>query len=198
MSRKTTTTVKTAACTEESRVIDPIVLAFGTDPVIRWFYPDAGAYLRHFPEFLRLYAGNGFDHGAAHYVGNSAAGALWHPPGVDSDEDAMVSFIENTMSADRRKALWEVSEHLERYHPSEPYWTLRLIGVDPMQQSKGFGTALMNQQLEGCDQGQTLAYLESSNPRNISLYVRHGFEILGTVRVDSMPPLIPMLREPQG
>ena len=42
-----------------------------------------------------------------------------------------------------------------------------------------------------------LAYLESSNPENISLYVRHGFEILGTIHGDTMPPLIPMLRKPQ-
>lgn len=179
-------------------VIDPIVLAFGSDPVLRWFYPDAGAYLHHFPDFVRIYAGNGFDQQAAHHVGGSAAGALWHPPGVTSDDDAMVAFIEDTMSADQQDVLWDVSERLERYHPSEPYWTLRLIGVDPMQQSKGFGTSLLTHQLGDCDREQTLVYLESSNPRNIPLYVRHGFEILGTVRVDSMPPLIPMLREPQG
>jgi hypothetical protein len=41
------------------------------------------------------------------------------------------------------------------------------------------------------------AYLESTNPRNVSFYRRHGFEVLGTIQVGSSPPLIPMLRPPR-
>jgi hypothetical protein len=40
-------------------------------------------------------------------------------------------------------------------------------------------------------------YLESTNPRNLSLYLRHGFEILGTIRVGEAPPVVPMLRPPR-
>ncbi len=36
-----------------------------------------------------------------------------------------------------------------------------------------------------CDRDQTQAYVESSNPRNISLYKRLGFELLGTIQVGS-------------
>jgi hypothetical protein len=39
--------------------------------------------------------------------------------------------------------------------------------------------------------------LESSNPRNITLYQRHGFEILGTIQIGSSPTLVPMLRPPR-
>ncbi|MCA1748539.1 MAG: hypothetical protein LC634_03060 [Sphingomonadales bacterium] len=38
------------------------------------------------------------------------------------------------------------------------------------------------------------AYLESSNPRNISLYLRHGFEIVGEIQHGSSPVMTPMLR----
>ncbi|MGZ9111899.1 MAG: GNAT family N-acetyltransferase, partial [Rhodoplanes sp.] len=37
----------------------------------------------------------------------------------------------------------------------------------------------------------------STNPRNMSLYLRHGFEALGTIRIGSSPPLVPMLRRPR-
>lgn len=67
-----------------------------------------------------------------------------------------------------------------------------------MQQGKGFGTALIRHGLEECDREEVYAYLESSNPQNLSLYIRHGFEILGTVTADTMPPLIPMIRKPPG
>ncbi len=55
----------------------------------------------------------------------------------------------------------------------------------------------MQHALARCDQEGALAYLESSNPENISLYARHGFEILGMIQVGTMPPIIPMLRKPQ-
>ncbi|MDF0681810.1 MAG: hypothetical protein P0116_12690 [Candidatus Nitrosocosmicus sp.] len=38
-----------------------------------------------------------------------------------------------------------------------------------------------------CDKGNSLAYLESSNPRNIP-YKRHGFDLLGTIQVEEFPP----------
>jgi hypothetical protein len=49
--------------------------------------------------------------------------------------------------------------------------------------------------LQQCDREHSLAYLESTNPRNVSLYRRHGFEALGTIQVGGSPPLVPMLRQ---
>jgi hypothetical protein len=47
------------------------------------------------------------------------------------------------------------------------------------------------------DRDHMLAYLESSNPKNIPLYERHGFELLGTIQVGTSPPIFPMLRTPR-
>ena len=80
------------------------------------------------------------------------------------------------------------------YHPSEPHWYLPLIGVDPAHQGDGHGNALMVYALAQCDRDHKPAYLESSNPRNIPFYQRHGFEPLGAIQVGSSPTLIPMLR----
>jgi hypothetical protein len=41
------------------------------------------------------------------------------------------------------------------------------------------------------------AYLESTNPRNIPLYRRHGFEPTGAIRSGSSPTLVPMLHRPR-
>jgi hypothetical protein len=48
-----------------------------------------------------------------------------------------------------------------------------------------------------CDQDSKYAYLESSNSRNITLYQRHGFELLGTIQVNTSPSIFPMLRKPR-
>jgi ribosomal protein S18 acetylase RimI-like enzyme len=47
-----------------------------------------------------------------------------------------------------------------------------------------------------CDQEGLPAYLESSNPRNISLYRRHGFEVMGEIQIGAAPIVTPMLRRP--
>ena len=38
------------------------------------------------------------------------------------------------------------------------------------------------------------AYLESTNPRNVSLYERHGFVATGSIELPGGPPLTAMLR----
>ena len=44
------------------------------------------------------------------------------------------------------------------------------------------------------DESGLPAYLESSNPQNISLYERHGFEVVGRIQIGASPPVHPMLR----
>jgi hypothetical protein len=51
--------------------------------------------------------------------------------------------------------------------------------------------------LARCDRDHAPAYLESSNPRNIPFYSRHGFEPLGAIQVGSSPTVVPMLRGPR-
>ena len=50
------------------------------------------------------------------------------------------------------------------------------------------GARLLEHVLGNCDDTRLRAHLESSNPRNISLYERHGFEI--TAEVEFAPGVI--------
>ena len=43
----------------------------------------------------------------------------------------------------------------------------------------------------------TIAYLESSNPRNVPFYQRHGFETTHVVQVGSSPTFTLMTRQPR-
>jgi GNAT superfamily N-acetyltransferase len=93
--------------------------------------------------------------------------------------------------------VFAVFEYMGRYHPSELHWHLPLIGVDPLKQGKGFGSALMQHALVQCDRDNKLAYLEASSPRSIPFYERHGFELLGTIQMETSPSIFPMLRRPR-
>ena len=181
----------------KARAVDAIVLAFSADPVARWIYPDPNQYLSHFPAFVARFGGRAFEHGTAYSTPEMEGAALWLPPGVHSDDQALESLIQRTVDEPTQGELFAVLEQMGRYHPKEDHWYLPLIGVDPARQGGGFGGALMSHALVPCDRDSMLAYLESTNRANISLYERHGFELLGKIQVGRSPPLFPMLRRPR-
>jgi ribosomal protein S18 acetylase RimI-like enzyme len=192
-----TTTIKTATPADEGPAVAVMVLAFGSDPAARWTWPDPEQYLVHFPKLVRVLGGQAFAHGSAYYVDGYVGAALWLPPDVGPDEDALSTLLQSTGSASAQEDLAALFEQMGRYHPREAHWYLPFIGIDPCQQGKGYGAALMKHALDPCDRDRKLAYLESSNPKNIPLYERHGFEVLGTVQVGASPPVVPMLRKPR-
>ena len=192
-----TTPIKTVTESDQASAIAAVVLAFGADPAARWTWPDPQQYLVHFPEFVNALGGKAFAHGGAYRTDGYAGVALWLPPDVRPDEGALVALLQSTGSASIQKDLFAVFEQMEGYHPRDPHWYLPFIGVDPSQQGKGYGSALMKHTLDACDRDHTPAYLESSNPKNVPLYERLGFELLGTIQVGTSPPIFPMLRKPR-
>ena len=182
---------------EQQAAVAVITLAFSGDPMARWALPDPATYLRIMPQMARAFGSNGFAHGAAYLTGGATAAAMWLPPGVHPDSEGLAAILEEHTPREQRADMDRVFDQMEAHHPSEPCWYLPLIGVDPRCQGRGYGSALLRYALEQCDRDGMPAYLESSNPRNIPLYQRHGFEILGTIEVGSAPPVFPMLRRPR-
>jgi ribosomal protein S18 acetylase RimI-like enzyme len=190
--------IKTAAtASDEASIIDVLVRANWADPAARWVWPDSQRFLMYFPSFVRAFGGKAFAHGSAYYIDGYIGAALWLPPDVHPDENALIALLQRTVSDQIQKDVFAVFEQMGRYHPNEPHWYLPLMGVDPSQQSKGFGSALLQHTLIQFDRDNKLAYLESSNPRNIPLYKRHGFELLGTIQTGTSPSISPMLRRPR-
>ena len=189
--------ITTATRSDESRIASVLTLAFASDPVLRWMYPDPLRYFMHFSEFVRHFGGRAFDAGSAYMVDGGSACALWLPPGTNPDGEALANFIERTVAGDCRAALFEMFKRMGGYRPDEPYWYLPLIGVDPARQGRGLGSVLLQHGLTKCDQDRRRAYLGSCNPRNITVYQRHGFELLGTVSVGTGPAMYPMVRRPR-
>jgi ribosomal protein S18 acetylase RimI-like enzyme len=182
---------------EVDRAVDTVVLAFASDPVARWNWPEPHQYLTNMPSLVRAFGGGAFTRSSAYCSNDYAGAALWLRPGVHPDEQALGEIVERTVAASIRDDALTIFEQMAKYHPTEPHWYLPLIGVDPAHQGKGYGAALMTFALQECDREHLPAYLESTNPRNISLYQRHGFKVLGTIQVGTSPPLVPMLREPR-
>ena len=178
----------------QASIISTIVLGFAADPMARWVWPDSSEYLRIMPQFVNAFGGRAFEHGTAYITEGARAAALWLPPGVEPDEAAMGAVMAQTLRPEIADDMGLMLQGMAEHHPHEPHWYLPLIAADPNWIGQGLGTLLMKHALRRCDEEGIAAYLESSNPRNISLYERHGFRIIGEIQHGSSPTMTPMSR----
>lgn len=187
-------TVRAARRDEAQRVFATLTLAFAVDPAARWMYPDPRQYLRYFPLFVQALGGGAIAHGTALVSADYRGAALWLPPDTAPDEEALAALLEESV-ADREKAeAFALFEEMGRYRPDQPHWYLPLVGVELTRQGQGHGSAMLSHALRRCDGDRLPAYLEATTSRSISLYERHGFEVIGEIRSGRCPPIFPMLR----
>jgi ribosomal protein S18 acetylase RimI-like enzyme len=187
--------IRVATLQDQDRAFAALALAFAADPVSRWTWRDSHTYLTQFASFAWAFGGGAFAAGSAYVIGDFDGVALWLPPGVQSDEEAMGALLVQTVPEAVLPDLLAVVEQMNGHHPSEPHWFLPLIGIDPTQQGRGLGSALLKHALAACDRDGVPAYLESSNPKNVPLYQRHGFEVIGEIQAGSSPIIHGMLRQ---
>jgi RimJ/RimL family protein N-acetyltransferase len=183
-----------AAETERARTFDTLTLAFASDPVERWLYPDPNRYLTSFPRFLAAFGGEAFAKGTAWQIGDFAAVALWLPPGTAADGDEIVTVLTETVDPALHEDTFAVLEQMDLAHPEFAHWYLPWLGVDPSRQGSGLGGELLAACLRTVDADRLPAYLETPNPRTIPFYRRHGFEVVGQAQAGACPPLTLMLR----
>jgi hypothetical protein len=86
-------TVAAITAAEVDQAVAVICLAFSSDPTARWTNPDPHAYVSYFPKVVRAFGGKAFEHGSAHQVSEFRGAALWLPPGVHPDQEALGAII---------------------------------------------------------------------------------------------------------
>lgn len=185
--------IRTIGVENRDLVIQILMLSFSTDPCTRYAFASPAAFMAGFPRFASGLGGPALDHGTAYVTADDTAAALWLPPGVESDTVKIVGAIAD-VPPEKQAVLAQVVGQMDHFHPHEPHWYLAMVGADPVRQGEGLGSALIKHGLSRCDADGLPAYLESSNPRNVPLYERHGFEVMGVIQPDDFPPLYPMLR----
>ncbi len=186
--------INIAKAEDRARLIQTALVAFVTDPMVRWISDGAAAFLEATGDFFDAFGGRAFEHGSAWTANDGQAVAMWLPPGVEPDGEKMLEILQKFAPKERLEDMFVVLGQMEQFHPHEEHWYLPIIGCDPMYLGQGLGGMLMKTALERVDADGLPAYLESSNPRNVSLYERHGFEVIGEIQHGSSPVMLPMYR----
>lgn len=173
---------------------DTLGSAFFADPVNRWLYPDDAQYTSDFPRLLDSFGGAAFDLRTVWGLDNCAAVAVWFPPGAEIDGNAVSDVMTHTIATDKHEDVFAVLDQMASTHPTDPHWYLPWLGVHRSGQGHGLGGHLLTQCLQVVDADHLPAYLDSPNPRNVTLYQRHGFDIIRIAQAGECPPVTCMLR----
>ncbi len=116
---------------DEAAALETIVLAFAADPGARWFSPTAHQFLENMAGFARMIAKDALLHGSAYCTDDCTGVALWLPPNVVLDEEALGEVLSSAVPDSIGEDHSAASEQMAQFHPVDPYWYLPVIGVDP-------------------------------------------------------------------
>ncbi|MDA3040719.1 MAG: GNAT family N-acetyltransferase [Actinomycetota bacterium] len=123
--------------------------------------------------------------------------ALWAPPGQSffgAAEGRQIGDLLTGADATRLPLLSAGMSEVHAHEPQEPHFHLQFCGVRSALRGQGIGAKLLRGSLELIDRLGYLAFLESSNARNVSLYQREGFDVQAEVEIPEGPIIRPMLR----
>lgn len=181
--------------------------AFTNDPPLTWvFRDDATRVDRLTALFGMALFGVFLPHGEVYAAADLSGAALWEPrvPDTPATEDDDPEAFPAAMAA--AGFLPEEVDRMQTFlgtmddaHPKDVrHWYLGVLGADLDRQGQGIGSACMAPKLAALDEAGEFAYLESSNEKNVPLYERHGFRVVGVLDLPDGPALWRMWREPRS
>ena len=194
--------VRRATPADAGTVAATLASGFARDPVMCWMSGQTDCEVRMTP-FWRAVVAAGMRRSTTeiHVSADGATAAVWQ--GIDAWRVRPLEMLRTAPGVLRSLRTGVVRSMrllnaLERAHPDAPHYYLEMLATRTGQQGKGGGAAVLAEMLGHCD-GQGLpAYLESSNPRNVPFYARHGFVERDVVQApNGGPELTTMWREPR-
>jgi ribosomal protein S18 acetylase RimI-like enzyme len=179
--------------------------AFAEDPVFDWLARSGKRREPVLERFFLWILQRTIPHGETWLDLDGLAAAAWIPPVLETappswfEDLSVLPAVLRLTGLSRLARGAAMAAAMERDHPHLPCFYLAFIGVAPRAQGAGLGSALLAHALARVDAAGADAYLENSNPRNISLYERAGFKISREIRArPDAPPIFAMIRASAG
>ncbi len=187
---------------ETAYVADLFALAFYSDPIWGWAFPDDARRLDQHRALWTLFITSSVPHGWVWMTEDGGAAALWVPPGrpeLTEEAEARISPMLHEQLGAHAHDVLALMDSFEANHPHHtPHYYLSLLGTHPDYRGLGKGMGLLAANLEELDALQMPAYLESSNRANDRRYERLGFRQVGEFAAPpGEPTLACMWRDPR-
>ncbi|MFX1378718.1 MAG: GNAT family N-acetyltransferase [Promethearchaeota archaeon] len=171
--------------------------AFQDDPLFIYLYPNSLERKKncfiHCEHLILL----GILSGEVYITSSKIEGvSVWHPSGIPNvvigsqSKDIIRKLrkirrelFSDPISTEKYSTFNEIINSFQNVNVNFPHWYLSFIGVDPINQGKGYGNMLLKTKLAEID-GQNLdCFLHTENEKNIQIYKHFGFEIVAKLTI---------------
>lgn len=170
--------------TERQRQLAADILARGffDDPMWSFILPTPQNRLQVLTAMFEVFVQDGINRGEVLLAPKEQGVIVWYPACISVFGDAFAD-IETEISAIAAhfgavkavERLEKIGRKVQPKAPTIPHHEIFWIALLPEARGKGVGNRLLRPVLDDADAENVGCYLVSSNPRNITVYQRHGF-----------------------
>jgi GNAT superfamily N-acetyltransferase len=191
--------VRTLDPARTPEAIELLTVAFDADPMFRFLLPEAEhrrGWLRAvMGSYLALTGPDGWVT-TVESAGEDVPGVLAYvPPGrYPPPYSRLAAHLLRSPppwpSMHLARAGLRVLAAIERMHPKTPHYYVQVLGVHPREQGKGLARKLVSAVTSRADGEGVPTYLETTNPVNLRIYGKLGFEVVTEHVVDRGYPSV--------
>ncbi len=186
---------------DAASVANVLAAAFQDDPVFTWFFPDSDQRRASLPRlFARFYAVE-MHFGEVVRAPDYEATSFWRAPGAAITPPSV--FIRHMpalvgLFGLRLGRLMAVSKAIEEHMPKgQPFWYAHFVAVQPTQQRRGWGRAMMLGGIARAARDKVPLYLETARMENVTFYQGLGFDVTGEWAVPDGPHFWSLTKSPE-
>ena len=183
-------------------MVEILVSAFYDDPTWSWAFPDPSKRAGQHRRLWGLFVEGAIRFPWVWLTRGDTATSVWIPPNetdLSYEQEAALEPLLVEMLGSRASRVLEGVEMFDQAHPrGVPHFFLSLLGTSPEHRGHAYGLRLLAANLRQVDEAGLPSYLEASNPVNVPLYMRYGFEVLGSFTLpEGGPEVFTMWRDPK-
>jgi ribosomal protein S18 acetylase RimI-like enzyme len=179
--------------------------AFVDDPMFEFTFPDPTTRLQALTAFFQPFVVDGNKRGNIVLAPANQGACIWYSADVPLIDDAfeaalgeviaIASHYGGTESAQRFEHL---ATQVTAHEPTDPRYEVLWIALFPEARGRGLGGQLLQPVLTAADAQGTGSYVVSSNIRNHSFYMRHGFRKQSSIAISPHYSMTGMWRVPNS
>ncbi|WP_239124131.1 GNAT family N-acetyltransferase [Rhizocola hellebori] len=169
-----------ATAQDRESVVATVVAAFDRDPAFRYFF-DSDDFTAQAATFAGYLFDKRVSRGTVWMVGQAQAVSLWDGPASDGPLPSL------DLPAAVLARLDAYRDAVHGVIPQTPHWYLGVLATHPGHAGKRLGRAVMRAGLDRAAADALPAYLETTNPGNVELYRRSGWEVARAIDSGPVP-----------
>lgn len=187
---------------DSADVVEILVSAFHDDPAWSWAFPDSARRAEQHRRWWGLFVDGAMRFPWVWLTRGNTAASVWIPPNeleFTQEQEALVEPLLADLLGPQASRVLHAVEMFDQAHPrGVPHFYLSLLATSTEHRGHAYGLRLLAENLRQIDEAGMPAYLEASNPANVPLYLRHGFEVLGSFTIpEGGPEVFTMWRDPK-